>query len=151
MKSVPDEWEEKQGNRIQHEHGPERDGHLFFFRVYDRPNGGNRTPSTDGGARADQERRNVLHLEQATNSETEEHGKAYAERGVEESGPTRPHDLVKIHYKAQSNDGCLQEERGELLSVEVIRVRERHAVDQPGQQCQRGRNEATSIADKADE
>jgi len=58
---------------------------------------------------------------------------------------------VQVHAKAQANDGCLQEERGELLSIEVIRVRERHAVDQPGQQRQRGRNEATGCDDKTDE
>ena len=58
---------------------------------------------------------------------------------------------MQVHSEAQSNDGCLQEERGELLSVEVIRVRERHAVDQPGQQCQWGRDEATGSYDKADE
>jgi hypothetical protein len=82
VKSVPDEWEEKQGNRIQHEHSSERDGHLLFSCVQNGPNGGDRTSTADGGARTDQERRYPLHLEQMSNSETEEHGEAYAERGV---------------------------------------------------------------------
>ena len=99
VKSVADEWEEKQGNRIEHEDGSERDGHLLFSGVQDGANGGNRTPTTDGGAGANQERRDVLHLEQASNRETEEHGKTYAERGVQESGPARPHDLVQVHSK----------------------------------------------------
>ncbi len=58
---------------------------------------------------------------------------------------------MQVHAKAQANDGCLQEERRELLDVKVIRVRERHAVDQPGQQRQRGRNEATGCDDKTAE
>ena len=99
MNSVPDGREKEEGNRIQHEHGSERDGHLFFSGVQDGADGGNRTPTTDGGAGADQERRDVLHLEQASNAETEEQGKTYAERGVEESAPARPHDLVQVHSK----------------------------------------------------
>ena len=73
---------EKQGNRIQHKHGSERYGHLLFSRVHDGSHGCNCASATDGGARADQERRYALNLEQTSNAETEEHGKAYAESGV---------------------------------------------------------------------
>ena len=93
----------------------------------------------------------MLHLEQSSNSKAEEHGEAYAERGVCEPGPARAYDLVQIHSEAQPNNGCLQEECGQLLSVEVIWVGERQTVDQPGQQCQRSRNEPTGSDDKADE
>ena len=93
----------------------------------------------------------MLHLEQSSNSKTEEHGKAYAERGVCEPGPARAYNLVEVHSEAQANYGCLQEECGQLLSVEVIWVGERHTVDQPGQECQRSRNEPTGSDDKADE
>ncbi len=150
MKSVTDDRKEKQGDRIQKEDGPERDGHFLFSSVHDWPNGGNRASAADGGARADQKRRYVLHLEQSSNCKTEEHGKAYAERGVCEPGPARAYNLVQVHSETQANYGCLQEECGQLLSIEVIRVGERHTVDQPGQECQRSRNEATSSDDKAD-
>lgn len=56
---------------------------------------------------------------------------------------------MQIHSKPESNDRCLQEKCGQFLGVEVIGVGERHTVDQPGQQSQRGRNEATGSYDKA--
>ncbi len=82
MNSVPDSREKEEGNRIQDEHGSERYSHLFFSRVHYGSDRCDCASTTDGGSRADQERRYALNLAQTSNAETEEHGKAYAESGV---------------------------------------------------------------------
>ena len=56
-------------------------------------------------------------------------------------------NLVEIHPKAQRNHGTLQQKLGNVPALRMKRMRQRQSKDEPAQQCDRRRKQATGRKD----
>src|SRR5579859_1540676 len=92
----PDHREKEQRHGIQDEHRSERHGHLFFVGLGDGANGGNRAASANGGARADEKRRLLLHVDQVAKPQPQQHRAGDAQRRIEKPGLSRVQHFVQI-------------------------------------------------------
>jgi hypothetical protein len=58
----------------------------------------------------DEIRDSLLHLQESSQPPAQEQGDADAARGIDEPRASSLHNLLQIHTKPKSDDGCLKEE-----------------------------------------